>query len=176
MKKTMLVAMVVLTVMLLSGCGLFSQKRPLVGNAGYVIQNDAESKATVVIGSNNTQANAIHSAVGGAGAEGGADADQTGKAKAGGLFVNNTVGNRSADVDATTSLEKLSRVQDSTVGQTTGRDQSPATSTATPTTSREKNVSVSVPVSASQNGTATSAGTQSGTSAGTQGGAAQQQP
>lgn len=162
----------------LTGCFL----RPAVGYAGYAIINNPDSRSTLVIGSNNTQANAVHSPLGAAGdskacgcgqekcpgcnqADGkpcgmcasGAVADgKENKAYSGGLFVNNTVGNRSADIDATSSLEKLSRVRESTVGQNTGRDQSPVNAETTPTYTTDRRVNVSVPLSASQNGNATS--------------------
>ena len=146
-------AVAALAAFFLAGC-LF---KPAV-YAGYAIINNPDCRSTLVIGSNNTQANAVHSPLGDItdGGEAGAEADaQAGKAKSGGLFVNNTVGNRSADIDATSTLEKLSRVKESTVGQNTGRDQSPISAETTPTTNKEKRVSVSVPLSASQNGNAT---------------------
>ena len=169
---------------LLAGCFL----RPAVGYAGYAIINNPDSRSTLVIGSNNTQANAVHSPLGASGesqacgcgkencpactqeegkpacgcggcqaGSGRAVADgKENRAYAGGLFVNNTVGNRSADIDATSSLEKLSRVRESTVGQNTGRDQSPVNAETTPTYTTDRRTSITVPLSASQNGNASS--------------------
>jgi len=168
----------------LTGCFL----RPAVGYAGYAIINNPDSRSTLVIGSNNTQANAVHSPLGATDEPGecacGKDGCQEGcsenkaqkacscatasgcgrafadgkenRAYAGGLFVNNTVGNRSADIDATSSLEKLSKVKESTVGQNTGRDQSPVNAETTPTYTTDRRMNISVPLAASQNGSATS--------------------
>jgi len=155
------VVFVWMAVVLFVGCSLL--ERPYVGNAGYVLINQPDSKATAVIGSNNTQANAIHSPLNEGGMEQPekAEADGTGRiAKASGLFVNNNVGDRSADIDATSSLEKLSKVSESNVSQNTGRDQSPASSSTTFTSSKQKTteVDVSTPVSVSQAGASSTVG------------------
>lgn len=105
--------------------------------AGYYIENLPESKSTIVLGSNNTQANAIHSALPTSTAETStAEADNANQtARSSGLFVNNTVGSRSADIDATAALETLRNVQSSTASQSATRgDTSPNTTTQTPTT------------------------------------------
>ena len=154
-------ALMAVLAVFVAGCGLL--ERPYVGNAGYVLINQPDSKATAVIGSNNTQANAIHSPLNEGGMEQPekAEADGAGRiAKASGLFVNNNVGDRSADIDATSSLEKLSRVSESNVSQNTGRDQSPASSSTTSTSSKQKTteVDVSTPVSVSQAGASSSVG------------------
>lgn len=141
---------------ILSGCnGL----RPQV-NAGYYIENLPDSKTTVLIGTNNSQANAIHAALGDAASGGGVEgqaaeasaADQT--AKSSGLFVNNTVGNRAAEIDATTALEILKNVRGTSAGQgqtTTKGNESPATGgaqTQTPSQVENRNRTVNVPVAA----------------------------
>ena len=127
-----------------TGCGLFS--RPSVGTAGYYIDNRPESKATVVIGSNGTQANAIHGELSnqpGQGGEKTASAETSGA----GQFTNWNSGNRSSDIDATAALQNLSRVSDTTNGQSGARDSSPQTTTQTPTTTEEHTTSVPVAVS-----------------------------
>ena len=164
--KMFVFAMIVLMAVLMffaAGCGML--ERPYVGNAGYVLINQPDSKATAVIGSNNTQANAIHSPLGEAarGEDGQQKAQENAEGKSavgGGLFVNNNVGDRSADIDATSSLEKLSKVSESNVSQNTGRDQSPASSSTTSTSSKQKTteVDVSTPVSVSQAGASSTVG------------------
>ena len=104
---------------MLTGCGLM---RPASVNAGYYIENKPDSKTTIMLGTNNSQANAIHAAIGDAGTADGEKAEAVkedeGKAgqtaKSSGLFVNNNVGDRSAEVDATAALEMLKDVQDTT--------------------------------------------------------------
>jgi len=145
-------AFAVICLGILSGCnGL----RPQV-NAGYYIENLPDSKTTVLIGTNNSQANAIHAALGDSASGGGVEgqaaeasaADQT--AKSSGLFVNNTVGNRSADIDATSALEVLKDVQGTAAehGQTTTKgDASPATGgaqTQTPTQTTTTNTPIAI--------------------------------
>lgn len=130
MKKTLAIIAIAA---LAAGCGSL---RPAV-TAGYYIENLPDSKSTIVLGSNNTQANAIHSALPTSTAEGStAAADQANQtARSSGLFVNNTVGSRSADIDATAALETLRNVQSSTASQSATRgDTSPNTTTQTPTT------------------------------------------
>ena len=134
---------------ILSGCnGL----RPQV-NAGYYIENLPDSKTTVLLGTNNTQANAIHSPLGTVPDVGGAPADATNgteTAKSSGLFVNNTVGNRSADIDAASAFEVLKNVRGSSAGQgqtTTKGDASPATGgaqTQTPTQTTTTNTPIAI--------------------------------
>jgi len=143
---------VVICLGILSGCnGL----RPQV-NAGYYIENLPDSKTTVLIGTNNSQANAIHAALGDSASGGGVEgqaaeasaADQT--AKSSGLFVNNTVGNRAAEIDATTALEVLKNVRGTSAGQgqtTTKGNESPATGgaqTQTPTQTTTSNTPVAI--------------------------------
>lgn len=128
-----LIAIVSIVAFFSSGCGLL---KPSV-TAGYYIENLPDSKSTIVLGSNNTQANAIHSALPTSTAEGStAEADQANQtARSSGLFVNNTVGSRSADIDATAAMETLRNVQSSTASQSATRgDTSPNTTTQTPTT------------------------------------------
>lgn len=133
----------VVSTVLFSGCGMF---RPSVGTAGYYIDNRPESKATVVIGSNGTQANAIHGQLDNQPGQGG---DKTSSAETGGAgqFTNWNSGNRSSDIDATAALQNLSRVSDTTNGQSGARDSSPQTTTQTPTTTEERNTTVHVAVS-----------------------------
>lgn len=140
---------------ILSGCnGL----RPQV-NALYYIENLPESKATALIGTNNTQANAIHSPLGAVPAVGGAPADATTgteTAKSSGLFVNNTVGNRAAEIDTTAALEVLKNVRGTSAGQgqtTTKGNESPATGGAqTQTPTQTENRTTNIPVAVSQEG------------------------
>ncbi|MFA6912937.1 MAG: hypothetical protein WCQ61_07460 [Proteiniphilum sp.] len=139
-----------------SGCnGL----RPQV-NAGYYIENLPDSKTTVLIGTNNSQANAIHAAIGdAAGAADGekAEADKAQQtAKSSGLFVNNNVGDRAADIDATSALEMLKDVRGTSAGQgqtTTKGNESPATGGAqTQTPTQTESRTVNTPVAVSQQG------------------------
>lgn len=140
---------------IVSGCnGL----RPQV-NALYYIENLPESKATALIGTNNTQANAIHSPLGAVPAVGGAPADATTgteTAKSSGLFVNNTVGNRAAEIDTTAALEVLKNVRGTSAGQgqtTTKGNESPATGGAqTQTPTQTESRTVNTPVAISQQG------------------------
>lgn len=136
-----------------SGCnGL----RPQV-NAGYYIENLPDSKTTVLIGTNNSQANAIHAGIGeAAGAAEGekAEADKNlNTAKSSGLFVNNNVGDRAAEIDATTALEVLKNVRGTSAGQgqtTTKGNESPATGgaqTQTPTQNETRTVNTPVAIS-----------------------------
>lgn len=128
MKKVLFVLFSI-GVLFLVGCAGI---RPQV-NAGYYIDVKPDSKATLQIGTNNSQANSIHSPIGSAAATEGetADADkQAETAKSSGLFVNNNVGDRSADVDTTAALEMLRNVKGVSAGQaqtTSKGDSSPAT-------------------------------------------------
>ncbi len=133
--------------------------RPQV-NAGYYIENLPDSKTTVLIGTNNSQANAIHAAIGdAAGAADGekAEADKAQQtAKSSGLFVNNNVGDRAADIDATSALEVLKNVRGTSAGQgqtTTKGNESPATGGAqTQTPTQTESRTVNTPVAVSQQG------------------------
>lgn len=136
----------------LTGCaGL----RPAV-NAGYYIDNKPESKTTIILGSNNSQANAVHAAIGDAGAAAGELAEaskQEQKARSGGLFVNNAVGDRMADVDATSALEMLRNVKGTSAGQTmttSKGDSSPSTGTQTQTPSNTETRTLALPVAVGQ--------------------------
>ena len=146
-----------------SGCnGL----RPQV-NAGYYIENLPDSKTTVLIGTNNSQANAIHAAIGdAAGAADGekAEADKAQQtAKSSGLFVNNNVGDRAAEIDATTALEVLKNVRGTSAGQgqtTTKGNESPATGGAqTQTPTQTESRTVNTPIAVSQQGAVAQTGT-----------------
>lgn len=143
MKHTHALITTAIGTVLLTGCGMFS--RPSVGTAGYYIDNRPESKATLVIGSNGTQANALHGTLAGTAGEKGEPASD--KSAGAGQFVNWNSGNRSADIDATAALQSLSRVSDTTNGQAGARDSSPQTTTQTPTTTEEHTTSVPVAVS-----------------------------
>ncbi len=163
--KTNFVAVLCVFVLLLifSGCnGL----RPQV-NAGYYIENLPDSKTTVLIGTNNSQANAIHAAIGET--SGPADGEQAeatkpteGKvgqtAKSSGLFVNNNVGDRAAEIDAAAALEVLKDVRGTSAGQaqtTTKGDSSPATSDQAQTPTQTETRTVNTPIAVSQQGGAT---------------------
>ncbi len=141
--------------------------RPQV-NAGYYIENLPDSKTTVLIGTSNSQANAIHAAIGDtAGAAEGEKAEavktdetKTGQtAKSSGLFVNNNVGDRAADIDATSALEILKNVRGTSVGQgqtTTKGNESPATGGAqTQTPTQTETRTVNTPIAVSEQGGAT---------------------
>lgn len=155
------VFLVIFALLIFAGCnGL----RPQV-NAGYYIENLPDSKTTVLIGTNNSQANAIHAAIGdAAGAAEGekAEAVKTDETKAGqtakssGLFVNNNVGDRAAEIDATTALEVLKNVRGTSAGQgqtTTKGNESPATGGAqTQTPTQTESRTVNTPVAVSQQG------------------------
>lgn len=154
--RFLVVVAVVAAVLLFSGCGggLFG---PDTVNAGYYIENKPDSKTTVLIGTNNSQANAIHAGVGGAAgaAEGErAEADDNARtAKSSGLFVNNAVGDRSADVDATTALEMLRNVRGVSAGQAQTQskgDSSPSTSSQNQTPSNTESPTLALPVSVGQ--------------------------
>jgi hypothetical protein len=144
-----------------SGCNGI---RPQV-NAGYYIENLPDSKTTVLIGTNNSQANAIHAGLGDAGGvtDGEkAEAVKTDETKSGqiakssGLFVNNNVGDRAAEIDATTALEVLKNVRGTSAGQgqtTTKGNESPATGGAqTQTPTQTESRTVNTPVAVSQQG------------------------
>lgn len=145
-----------LVMLFITGCGLIT---PPTVYAGQYFDMKKDSKPIVQVGTNGSQANAIHAAIGAV--EGGegqlAEADknlQTAKSSA--LFNNNTVGDRSADVDATTALEMLKDVQGSSAaqGQTTSKgDTSPATGGAqTQTPTQTETRTTNVPISVSQGG------------------------
>jgi hypothetical protein len=165
MKKSIaILALVILALLLGEGCALFRTPPPSV-NAGYYIDNKPESKATIQLGTSNSQANAIHDALpDSAGAADGkqAEADKTGqKAKASGLFVNNAVGDRQADIDATAALELLRDVKGASAGQTqttSKGDSSPSTGTQSQTPALNETRTVNVPVAVSQQGAAAKTG------------------
>lgn len=139
--------------------------RPQV-NAGYYIENLPDSKTTVLIGTNNSQANAIHAGLGNAaGVTDGekAEAVKTGEdkvgqtAKSSGLFVNNNVGDRAAEIDATAALEMLKDVQGTSAGQTqttSKGDSSPSTGTQsqTPSNTQTDTTTLALPVAVGQTG------------------------
>lgn len=146
----------VLIVLALTGCALFSPPPPTV-NAGYYLDMQKDSKPSILIGTNNSQANAIHAAL--PGMEGGgtgtpAEADKSGNtAKSSGLFVNNNVGDRSADVDATAALEMLKDVQGTSAGQsqtTSKGDSSPSTGTQSQTPSNTQTTTTNIPTAVGQ--------------------------
>lgn len=151
MKKVLFVLFSI-GVLFLVGCAGFRQ--PQV-NAGYYIDVKPDSKATLQIGTNNSQANSIHSPIGTA--EGGegetADANkQAEMAKSSGLFVNNNVGDRSADLDMTAALELLKNVKGVSAGQTqttSKGDSSPTTGgdqQQTPTSTDTRTTTIPVAV------------------------------
>lgn len=153
MKKVLFVlfsSCVLFLVVCLQGCAGFG--KPQV-NAGYYIDVNPNSKATLQIGTNNSQANSIHSPIGSADGGEGETADankQAEMAKSSGLFVNNTVGDRSADVDTTAALEMLRNVKGVSAGQaqtTSKGDSSPTTSgdqSQTPTNTDTTTVPIAV--------------------------------
>lgn len=144
MRKSIVLLIMLFSVFVIVGCGLMQQ--PAV-NAGYYIDNRPESKTSVLIGTNNTQSNAIHAEIKSNAGEGDdAVADGDGRnAKSSGLFVNNTVGDRKAEVDATTALEVLRDVKGTSAGQTTTKgDSSPATLEQTPNYEPTTNVPTAV--------------------------------
>jgi len=145
---------------MLTGCGLM---RPASVNAGYYIENKPDSKTTIMLGTNNSQANAIHAAIGDAGTADGEKAEAVkedeGKAgqtaKSSGLFVNNNVGDRSAEVDATAALEMLKDVQGTSAGQaqtTSKGNESPSTGTQsqTPSNTQTDTTTLALPVAVGQ--------------------------
>lgn len=144
--KTNILLLTCILAVALSGCGLF---RPNVGTAGYYIDNRPESKATVVIGSNGTQANAIHGTLAD---QPGSSATETAsdKSSGAGQFTNWNSGNRSADIDASAAIESLSRVSGTTAGQNASRDSSPNTSTATTSPTSTETRTTTIPVAVSQ--------------------------
>lgn len=161
--KTAVLSLFAFALLLIVGCnGL----RPQV-NAGYYIENLPDSKTTVLIGTNNSQANAIHAAIGDAagGVEGNpaeavkTDETKTGQtAKSSGLFVNNNVGDRAAEIDAAAALEVLKDVRGTSAGQaqtTTKGDSSPATSDQAQTPTQTETRTVNTPIAVSQQGGAT---------------------
>ncbi len=159
MKKGIaILALVILALMMGSGC-----TRPTV-YAGYYVENQPDAKTTLLIGTNNSQANAVHSPLG-ADVQSAADDSASATreedknikiARSSGLFVNNTVGDRAADIDATSALEFLKDVKASTAGQgqtTTKGAESPATGGAisqTPALSETR--TVNIPLAVSQEG------------------------
>lgn len=149
------VFLVLFALLIFAGCnGL----RPQV-NAGYYIENLPDSKTTVLIGTNNSQANAIHAPIGDAADGEKAEADKAQQtAKSSGLFVNNNVGDRAADIDATSALEVLKDVRGTSAGQaqtTTKGDSSPATSDQAQTPTQTETRTVNTPIAVSQQGGAT---------------------
>lgn len=166
-RKLLVLFVLVVAVVLLSalvGCSAF---RPPAVNAGYYIENKPGAHPTLIIGSNNSQANAIHAPIGetAGGAEGQpAEASrETQSAKSSGLFVNNAVGDKHADIDATAALEVLSKVRGASAGQTqttSQGDESPAsgTQTQTPSHTQSDTTTIAVPVSVGQQGPTATAG------------------
>ncbi len=144
---------------MLTGCNLV---RPPSVNAGYYIENKPDSKTTIMLGTNNSQANAIHAAIGeSAGAAEGekAEAEKADEGKAGqtarssGLFVNNNVGDRVAEIDATAALEILKDVQGASAGQSqtsSKGDASPSTGSQTQTPSNTDTTTLALPVAVGQ--------------------------
>ncbi len=154
MKKLPIIICFCFLALALTGC-----KSPDI-YAGQYFDMKKDSKPIVMTGTNGSMANAIHAPIEGIGgaAEGEkAEADKEQQtAKSSGLFVNNTVGDRSADVDATTALEMLRDVKGASagLGQTTSKgDSSPSTGgdqTQTPTQTQTK--TTNVPISVSNDG------------------------
>lgn len=141
--------------LLVCSCGLLG---PSAVNAGYYIENKPDSKTTIILGSNNSQANAIHSPLGkvsgtvGEGESAEANKEEL-KAKSSGLFVNNAVGDRVADVDATAALEVLRNVKGSSAGQaqtTSKGDESPSTGTQSQTPVHTETRTIATPVAVGQ--------------------------
>lgn len=123
--------------------------RPNVGQAGYYVENKPESRATIVIGSNGTQNNAIHGELKGQPKDGGSEPASE-KSAGAGQFVNWNSGNRSADIDLSAAIEQLNKVQGSTAGQNASRDSSPNTATQTTTPTETHSNETNVPVAVSQ--------------------------
>lgn len=137
----------VVAAVLFSGCSFL---RPAVGQAGYYIDNRPESKATVVIGSNGTQANAIHGELKNQPGQGGGSEASSAESGGTGQFTNWNSGNRSADIDLSAAIEQLNKVNGSTAGQNASRDSSPNTSTQTTTPTETHSTETNVPVAVSQ--------------------------
>ena len=129
---------------LLEGC-----LRPNVGQAGYYVENKPESKATIVIGSNGTQANAIHGELKGQPTQNG-DKTASAETSGAGQFTNWNSGNRSADIDLSAAIEQLNKVNGSSAGQNASRDSSPNTQTQNTTPTETHQNSITVPVAVSQ--------------------------
>lgn len=129
--------------------------RPQV-NAGYYIVNEPTSNATVVVGSNGTQANAIHAAVGmpegtdyknvGVKAENGDKKTSV----PGGLFVNAGQFEKTSDTDLSAALESLKHVKGSTAGLTQAAQASTGTSTQNPTNTTSDTTTLDLPIAVSQ--------------------------
>lgn len=136
----------VVAAVLFSGCSFL---RPSVGQAGYYIDNRPESKATVVIGSNGTQANAIHGSLKGQPTQGG-DKTASAETSGAGQFTNWNSGDRSADIDLSAAIEQLNKVNGSSAGQNASRDSSPNTQTQTTSPTETHANSTTVPVAVSQ--------------------------
>lgn len=151
MKKCKAFGIIAVIAVFACSCGLF--KTPSI-TAGYYIANEPDSKATLVMGSNGTQANAIHAAlpdVTAPAAAGDVEAPVAdGKAKktvaGSGLFNNITVGDRSADFDTSAAVQALKEVQSSTAGQNSGRDQSPNNNQQSPNTTDDHTKETSIPL------------------------------
>lgn len=160
MKNIVTITISAAMLLIVTSCGTL---RPQV-HAGYYIENLPDSKTTVLIGTNNSQANAIHAPIKDAGSDTEGQpaeakaAERT--AKSSGLFVNNTVGDRTADVDATAALEMLRNVRGTSAGQsqtTTQGDESPATGTQTQTPTQTETTTTNVPISVGQAATSETA-------------------
>lgn len=133
MKKTIFFAMVFTFVIFVTGCSLLTTPKGATG--GYIINNYAESKATIAVGTNGSQTVGVHSALPTGEAGNGETTAGDGKAISNAMFSNSNTGNRSADIDATSAIERLQNVQSSTASQNATRgDTSPNTTTQTPTT------------------------------------------
>lgn len=133
MKTTIYFATLSAFMIFTTGCSLFTTPKGTTG--GYIINNYAESKATIAVGTNGSQTVGVHSALPTGEVGNGETAAGDGKATSSAMFSNSNTGNRSADVDATAALETLRNVQSSTASQNATRgDTSPNTTTQTPTT------------------------------------------
>lgn len=136
--------------------------RPQV-NAGYYIVNEPTSQATVVVGSNGTQANAIHAAVGAPGGTSGAVKSDSGGNKVetpAGLFVNAGQFEKSSDTDLSAALESLRNVKGSTAGLTQAAQASTGTSTQNPTNTTSDTTTLEIPVAVSQSAATATTGQQ----------------
>jgi len=150
--KELTIFLTIIASIFITGCGLM--QTPSV-YAGYYINNAPDSKASVNVGTSGTQSNTIHAAVTGGtnGANANPEATDGEKVSKGGgaMFINTATGDRSADIDAISAIEKIERARNITAGQSlaaTKGDESPAsgdqTQNPTQTDSKETNIPVSV--------------------------------
>lgn len=156
MKKLIAFVLSGIAILFFCGCAGFRQT-PQTVNAGYYFNFHPDSKASTCVGTNNTQSNAVHAPIGktsDAGEGERADADkQASKASSSGVFVNNNVGDRSADVDTTAALELLRNVKGASAGQaqtTSKGDSSPSTGSQNQTPSNTESPTLALPVSVGQ--------------------------